>query len=101
MTYHSAVEAELARRRRLWRPLLVLVLIVVLAVVVLGIAVVLRVLPSGTPHYRSEDAHFRFAGSVARGDFWVRLGNDELMLDRNHRNVEVDHGAGLEGQVVA
>ncbi|MCA0845814.1 cytochrome c [Salipiger thiooxidans] len=63
MTYHSAVEAELARRRRLWRPLLVLALIVVLSALVLGIAVLLRVLPSGTPHYRSEDAHFRH-GSI-------------------------------------
>ena len=38
---------------------------------------------------------------MARGDFWVRLGDDELMLDRNHRNVEVDHGAGLAGEVSA
>ena len=29
------------------------------------------------------------------------FGDDELMLDRDYRNVEADHGAGLTGEISA
>ena len=63
MTHVTAVEAALHRRRRRWRPLLWLLLAALVVVLVLAFAILVRVLQSGTPHYRDADSHFRY-GSI-------------------------------------
>ncbi|WP_299047695.1 hypothetical protein [uncultured Tateyamaria sp.] len=59
----TAVEAALARRRRKWRPVMWLVLLAVLVAMVIAVGLIIRVLQSGTPHYRDADQHFRH-GSI-------------------------------------
>ena len=62
----TAVEAELARRRRLWRPVTVLVGLLfaaALVVVVCGLWFGIGLLRETTPRYADIDAHFRY-GSI-------------------------------------
>lgn len=63
MTAVTAVEAALARRRRKWRLVMWPILLVVVAALVVGGAVFIRILQSGTSYYRNIDQHFRH-GSI-------------------------------------
>ena len=47
----------------------------------------------------TKNAHFRQAPGVPLLDRLMRLGDDILVLDRDHRNVEPDHAARLAGEI--
>ena len=47
----------------------------------------------------AEDAHLGQARGTTGEDGGVWLGDDVLVLDRQHRHVEPDHGAGAAGEI--
>ncbi len=63
MSFPTAVEAELDRRRRRWRPLLWLAVLALAGALLVGGLLLVRVLQSGTPYYADEETHFRH-GSI-------------------------------------
>jgi mono/diheme cytochrome c family protein len=63
MSFPTAVEAQLERRRRKWRPVLWLLALAGVAGLFLAVLLLIRVLQSGTPYHEGEEAHFRH-GSI-------------------------------------
>ena len=51
------------------------------------------------PSALAQHAHLGQALLVAPTSSGMRLGDDVLVLDRDRRDVEPDHGAGLAGEV--
>jgi hypothetical protein len=47
----------------------------------------------------AQHAHFRQALGLAFPDGGMRFGDDVLVLDRDDRNIEADHGTRLAGKV--
>ena len=60
-------------------------------------AILLAHVPGGIGF--AQHAHFGKALLLARDDRRMGLGHDVLVLDRDDRDVEPDHGAGLAGEV--
>src|SRR5690606_29772118 len=46
----------------------------------------------------AQHAHLGQALLVPPDDLGMRLGDDELVLDRDHRDIQADHRAGLAGK---